>query len=368
MRYGIVPAVLGALLLSAVAGWGQGAETSVKVVVVQGVGASRADAIADGEKQAVSQCLSLYCKSEVLTANAEVIRQNVYVQVNQYVQSNPAVTEEKTADGQCAVKLSVPVNLEKLGVTLDTLWEKLKVAGNPRIILTISQLAPAETTDDLTQNEVTDKLVGLGFKVLDEGQLKQTRQKEALKLLRDGHTDAVSIQTLQDVADVVIVGKAAAREQEVDVAGAHSCQATLDAKAIRTDTAQVLAAARGKATKAGFSTNEAAEKSLEVASADWVAKNLPALVRAVVDPCKEYTLLVTGCEQQDIIALDDKLTADPKVRQTDQVAFDKGLAQLAVQYQGSIMAFAKDLAALPNIVVESTTANTIRVHLKKANR
>ena len=364
MRYVVFFAMLVACLGLMAPCWGDDVDTTVKVVVVQGTGAAKDDAIADGEQQAVRQCLSLLCKTEVLAANADVLQTHVFAQVSQYTDST-VQTQETNGDGRCVVKLSVQVHLDKLEQSMDDLWEKLKVAGNPRIIITIEQKAPEDTTDSLAQDTLTAKLVDLGFKVLDETQLKTVDQRNALKLVRDGHEDAATIMALQDVSDMLIVGKAKATEQPTDVQGAFSAQGTFDAKAIATDTAQVLAAKRGKSTKAGFTLVSAAESSLEAASDDWAAKNLSNVVRAIVDPCKEYNIIYTGCEEKDIVALDNALAPSLKVRKLDQVAFDKGVAQLAVQYQDSLTKLAAALSGIDGIEVEGTEHCTVRIHKKK---
>jgi len=369
MKYGVIYTALMALVLASLPAFSQAeveVTTLTKVVVAQGVGVGQPEAIADGQRTAVTQCLSLYVKTEAQTVNADLLRESVFHDITRYVQDCQVIAESKTDDGRVSVQVSVRVRLERMEAALDDLWERLKIAGNPRVIVAVEQQAPADVPD-VAQGTIVDKLVNLGFKVLDEGQLQQARQKQALKMLRDDREVAASVLALQDRADIVIVGRATARQQDTGVA-AFSCQGAVDARAIRTDTAQIVTATRSKATKAGFTEEGAAESALEQAGGDWVAKNLRLLVRAVIDPCKEYTVAFTNCTHDDVTALDAKLAALPAVRATDLLAFDKGLAQLSVQYRGSIMAFSKELAAIRGIEVESTTANTVRINKVKTNR
>jgi len=348
---------------------------SLKVVVVQGVGAgadkakARDDALTDAQRRAVEQGIGLYIKSETLVVNLELISDTIYRNVKGYVHTYRILKENYNTDKDVYwVMIEATVRAGKIELDLDDLYVRLRVAGNPRVIVAIDQNAGSAPAD-LTQNEVTDKLVDLGFKVLDGEQLAVTRQRQALRMLRDGRIDAVTAMALQDCADVVIVGTANARRPETvpgDTA-AYSCQATLDVKAISTDTGRVISAARGKAIGAGFSAESSEEIALENAAKSWVEGNLGKLVRAVVDPCKEYNVNITGCTHAQVEALDSALADLRFVRQTDLIAFDKGYAQLSVQFQGTIKMLSKEIAAVHGlrIEVESVTANTIRAHVRR---
>ncbi len=354
--------VIGLLLCAALPIWGQdevNAAATVKVVVVTGVGAGKQEAIANGQRLAVTQCLSLYMKSDVQDANAKLLHDKVYADVSQYVQDYKEIAESTTADGQISVSLSVQVRMGQVESSMDDLCDSLKVAGNPRIIVDVSPPAGADAPG-VAQQMIIEKLVDIGFKVLDETQIKLASEKDALKLIRDGHADAASIKALQDRADIVISGTTTTRPQDTGTQ-AFSCQSTVAAQSIRVDTAQIVSAARGKGNKADFTADGAAESAQELAADDWVTKNLPLLVRAIVDPCKEYTLEYSGCEHADVIALSEKLAALPTVRKTDLVAFDTGLAQISVQYQGNILKLSEDIAACNGVKVEGTDNLTIRL-------
>ncbi len=119
-------------------------------------------------------------------------------------------------------------------------------------------------------------------------------------MLRDGHDEAVSAMALQDRADIIIIGTAASQPAEA-VPGdnaTYSCQASVDVKAISTDTGQIIAATRGKSVGAAFTAANASETAMELAAKNWVEKNLGKLVREAVDPCHDFTLTLTGCSHE----------------------------------------------------------------------
>ena len=348
-------------------------DAGIKTVVVQGVGAgadkakARDEALVDAQRRAVEQGVGLYLKSETVVANLQLISDDIYRNVKGYVHTYKIVAENYNAEKDLYwVQISAQVRAGQIGDDLDDLWERLKVAGNPRIIVAIEQ-PELDGGKDQVANTLTGQLVETGFKVLDDQQLTAARDKDALKMLRDGRNDAVIALSLQDRADVVIVGRAAYRDPQ-PVPGSpadRSCQATLDVRAIRTDTGQVIAATRGKGLGAGPASVNVAETALEGAAKDWLAKNIGLLVKTVVDPCTEFNLNVTGCTHADIVALDEELANSRFIRKTDLVAFDAGFAQMTVQYQGTVKMLSKEITALKSvpIAVESVTARGIRAHI-----
>ena len=353
----------------------QEAGASLKVVIVQGMGAgqdkakARDDALADAQRRAVEQGVGLYLNSETVVVNFELVSDTIYRDVRGYVHTYRVLQENyNAAEAMYWVKIEATVRNGRIEQDLDDLYQRLRVPGDPRIIVAIDQHAGSAPAV-LAQDDVTEQLLDLGFKVLDYTRISIARERQALRLLREGRVDAVTAMALQDCADVVIVGTANARRPE-KVAGdldAYSCQATLDVKAISTDTGRILSAARGKAVGAGFSAATAEETALENAAKHWVKENLGKLVRAVVDPCKEYSLNLTGCTHAQATALEAALADSRFVRQVDLRAFDKGYAQLSVQYQGVVKNLGKEVAAIKSlrIEVESITANTIRAHIKR---
>jgi len=344
---------------------------AVKVVIAEGVGAgtdkakARDDAIADAQRRAVEQGVGLYLESDTLVANAVLVEDTIYRNSRGYVHTYEVVSE-RYRDGECRVKIRAQVRVGKIEEDLQEVWERLKVTGSPRVIVAIDQPQPSDMPN-LAQTTVTDKLVNYGFKVLDARQLAQSRWKDAMKLVRAGQPREADILSLQDAADILIVGQANYRslgkpETDLDV---YSCQAFLDARAIRTDTAEVIAASRGATARAhpAFREDQAIEGALKAAAEDWIARNLGLLVKAAVDPAHGYTLLIRKCKHSDLDAIDSQLQELRFVRQTRLRAFDNGLAQLEVEFLGTAKRLAAHLATFkgPKLRVESITASTIRV-------
>ena len=347
-------------------------EPEWKTVVTDGVGAgadkakARDDAIQDAQRKAVGQGVGLYINSETLVTNAELVSDTIYTHTKGYVHSYKILSENYNAEKDMYwVKIQAQISLKKIEDDLDDLWERIKLGSNPRILLSIT----AKDADDEAPvtDAIIDSLVKVGFKVYDDSSLNNARQKEALKLVRDGHADAQEIMALQDRSDIILIGKYTARAAE-EIAGdpkTFSAKSSLTLRAINTDTGQVVAAATGEGAGAGFSADDAVVATRKRSVEDWYKKNLGLLVRLAVDPSKEYDVNITGCSHAQVMKIDTMLADSRFVRKTDLLSYDKGYAKLAVHFTGSIKMLSKHLATVAGIPlqVESITANTIRVHV-----
>ncbi|HOF89152.1 MAG TPA: hypothetical protein PLZ36_13775 [Armatimonadota bacterium] len=372
MMRALLCAILGLLACLAPA---QAPVTALKSVVADGVGAgpdrgkARDDALADAQRRAVEEAVGLYIESETVVKNGAVLSDDIYAHSQGYVQHYAILNEQYDGD-EYRVKIRAQVRMGKLEDDLTDVSARLHVAGSPRVLVDLRQ---PQACDDptLAQTLVTEKLVALGFTVLDADQLANNKSKEAMKLLREGKYDAARILALQDVADILIIGEAKYRTARNTVANTEmfSGEAWLNAKAIRVDTAHIVAAWQGKTpfAVAAFAENNAAESALTVCAQDWLTKNLGLLIRAAVDPARGYIVTLTGCGMQDVSAVERQLADLRFVRRTRLLGFDRGVARLEVLYTKTV----KDLAAAmtaftaPKLVVDSATTGTVRASVKR---
>ncbi len=326
------------------------AESEFKTVVAQGVGAgpdrakARDDAIQDAQRKAVEQGLGLYIKSETVVNNLELVSDTIYKDSAGFVHTY-TVTAENYDDAKDLywVKITAKVSLQRLENRLDDLYDKLKIAGNPRIIMALNGTDSLRDPDGIV-NALTSEMVEKGYKVIDEDQLTSVRQKDALRLIRQGEVDANTVMLLQDKADIIITGKVSADNPEriMDDPATFSQKVTLDAKIIRTDTAQILGAKRGLGVGAAFSTKAALEAAEDKVGADYLSKNQRTLLRAVLDPCKEYTVKVAPCTFAQLSAVESKLIQSRFVRQAD-ARFEEGYGVLTVSFTGNAKTLAMHL-------------------------
>ena len=197
---GLMRYVIGMLLLCgllAVPGFAQGAVPAVKTVLAKGTGAgedrakARDEALQDAQRRAVEQGVGLFVKSETMVANLTLLSDTIYTKAAGYVRTYKVVQENYNADKSLYwVMIEAEVAAGQIEDDLDTLWERLKLAANPRVIVDITPDAQDES--GLAGTALTARLVELGFAVYDAAQVQAVKEREALKLLRDGHADAAA--------------------------------------------------------------------------------------------------------------------------------------------------------------------------------
>lgn len=344
-----------------------------KSVVAEGVGAgedrarARDDALADAQRRAVEQAVGLFIESDTLVVNATLVEDSIYRHSSGYVHSYKVVSD-RYADGESRVKIDAKVAVGKIEEDLQDIAERIQVAGSPRIIVDIAGPQDAATG-------ITEILVDNGFKVLDPEQLGRAQWTKSVRMMRDRKAREADIFLLQDAADIVITGTVKVKPLGKPSAGTGSDEtvldfyrsdATIDARAVRTDTAEVLCAGSRKARTPAFDQATATSEAVAAVTQTWVQANLAKLVKAAVDPARQYSLIITGCNQQDLDSINSQIIGLRFARASRLVAFDKRLAQLEVDFAGSASQLAGGMGAFekPRVSVDSITARTIRASVK----
>ncbi len=260
------------------------------------------------------------------------------------------------------------VSTQKLEDDLSDLWERLRIIGNPRIVIMVT---PTSTNDDyIAESKITELLIGKGFNVREADQLPTAQQVKSLRLLCEGNDDAENIMALREVADLVITGKSTARPAEtvIYMPSALNVNSAINAKVVRTDTGQIIGAGRAEGLGAGFTTGDALTASLEDAKQKLFDDKylLRQIIRTVLDPCQTYQLEITGCSYAQMMQIDNELLDMRFIRTAHILSFTNGTATMSVECTGSNKTLANDLQTGTGIPLEvdACTANSLRVHVK----
>lgn len=292
-----------------------------------------------------------------------------YRQVYSYVHVYKILQENYDAGkGLYRVKIAATVHASAIEDALDDLYPHV-IPGSfssPRVILNITQIAPAVPAD-IAQKELSDELVNLGFTVVDARRLNGAERQALHQLwLRDDLEVYVASKTLQESADIVIHGQVEAGQAEAvpDDAGVYACKASCELLAFSTMKAEVIAAKRGMANGVNFTAAGAEEVAMKNAVKAWREKNIGLLVRAAVDPCREYLVNLSGCSREQVATFETELAKSPFVRTVTQLSFENGVAMEAIQYQGSGKKLCKEILTLKGLrlAIESLPCTTIHAH------
>jgi hypothetical protein len=192
----------------------------------------------------------------------------------------------------------------------------------------------------------------LGFKVLDAKMVKRNiTQSQGLRML-EGDDAAAAAVGLQHGAQYSILGTALSKPAGAKLYGSQiqTIHATVTARVVRNDDAQVIATGSAQAAKAHIDEvrggTMALEEALNNLAQDLSGQILATDTQGRGGAAQEMTLLITGLvsyRHLDFVMdyLEKKV---PGVKQVQLNSFTSGVAELSVDYTGPMKDLARRLA------------------------
>jgi hypothetical protein len=182
--------------------------------------------------------------------------------------------------------------------------------GKPRIMVVIPEwhipegaaLASVENRTSSKPNPscetaVTNEFLQKGFTTVDQMQIAAIRDQQMVKSALQGQQDKLVSAAASYGAEVLIYGEAYSQRSEMDIDPMISCRATVNARAIRTDTGEIIATATNQAPGLDISEIAAGQKALQKAgqllSTDLIDKII-ARWQKDVSSTTSVTLMIYG--------------------------------------------------------------------------
>ncbi len=233
-----------------------------KKVVASGTGSifnnnianARDDAIDDALRRALEQSLGTMIEAETFVENYQVIDDNIFSETKGYIQNYEVVRESKRSEHLYEVTVTAVVSMENLQNDLEAIATLMRRKNMPRMMVMIYEknigksvgyfnYIEAETNN--AETSIIDDMMNKGFTFIDQSVVKQNLTGEKAAAILQGDTKMAAALGKKIGAEVVLTGKALANATEVEVYGTkqRSQQATVTAKAIRTDTGEIIATA-----------------------------------------------------------------------------------------------------------------------------
>jgi hypothetical protein len=232
-----------------------------KTVAAEGVAAiqgnardlARDAALEDAQKRAVEQAIGILIDSQTQVENYQLISDKILSQTKGYI-TRYNVSSESVDSGLLRVRINAEVSLGKLTDDLTGIGILLGQMHKPRTMIMIAEQnighewnawwwGYSDQTDmGVVENTFIDVFTQKGFEFIDHA--VAAREIKVTSAFRVQDLTVAQARTLGNQADaeVVIVGKALSKLYGEIGGGMKSVQADLSAKAVRTDTGQVIAA------------------------------------------------------------------------------------------------------------------------------
>jgi hypothetical protein len=298
-------------------------------VVADGVAAitstadiARDHAISDVLRKAVEQAVGTFINSETAVKNFTLLKDEIYSHAQGYVSSYRIIDEQKDKDSY-RVKVIAKVKLNNIENDLEAIGLLLREKGRPRIMFVIKEFkgetAKWEETSDI-ETMLTEKFTEKGFPVVDAAMVKRNLEVEQIRHIMEGDDKTAALLGLKLGAEIIITGKGVLSEAEKEIQYSQGTkkfyQTKINARAINTETAEVLAATTS--TKDIPFSQETSKKDASDETADKMIKSILGKWQREKNVTQIY---ITGAEYSDIQKLksgiQEKVRGVTKVIQRD---------------------------------------------------
>jgi hypothetical protein len=370
------------------------AQDAVKTTEATGQGAiaddllaARAAAKDDALRACVQQVATTIVTAATETDQAKLLSDRIYAHSTGYIRKF-VVLEDRQDGNTWVTRLRCEVSEAKLDEDLLAFGIAYRRAGMPRLMTLVAEQAlnarqasgwwqGGGNSADLrvVENAFMDRMEKSGFTFIDPEVLSGTLTLETIGA-------DPNVQKAREIgrlagAEVVIIGRAIAKplgEMAIDNGVFYSSVANVSARAVRTDTGEVIAATEftGPAGK-GFEQSTAGRGALSAAGRQLAADLFAKIGRVWTreqSGSKRISLTVKGVDDYArLTAFKAVLLASVKgVRDVQQRSLEDGRAELEVTLSGTADGLAADLAGrkYPGYAckVRKVTPNAVEVELR----
>lgn len=340
---------------------------------------AREEALNRAQRRAIEEGVGTVIDSETMVENFQLLADKVLSQVKGYITGYTVTDDNKGEGGVYAVTIKATVamaRLEKDVRALNIIKEKKK---NPRIMVVMREFfedpvfgADFEKGGEVSQAAIEKEFLKLEFPLVDSAQIGAISERDERVAFNDPAKAAALGRRFG--ADVVVVGEATSAMMDASsphgVAVFH-CDAQASAKAVKTDTGQIIAresVSSGRVVKGGRAT--AAKEALKIAGEKLALAMRDQILekwRSEAFNTVSVQIIASNATNERRRALQKDLEAIRGVRSVSERSWTNQVLELDVEVDGAIWGdFDSRIERLPGVGVELTgkTQNRIDVKLR----
>ena len=349
--------------------------------------AARDRAKDDALRNCVQQVATTIVTAGTETDQAQLLSDKIYSHSVGYVRRFQ-ILEDKQDGNTWVTKVRCDVSEAKLDEDLLAFGIAYQRAGMPRVLVLVSEQAINATqatgwwqgggnTADLRviENALMDRMEKSGFTFVDAEVLQGKVKLESISA--DPNVQQAREVGVKSGAELVIIGRAIAKplgEIAIDNGTFYSSVANVSARAVRTDTGQVVAAAEFTSPAGkGFEQATAGRNALSEAGR-MLAREMFTRVGKVwtreQSGLRRIDMTVRGVDDYGRLAAFKNVLVNSVrgVKDVQERSMEEGRAELEVSLSSTAQAFATDLATRKfqgfAVKVRKVTANAVEVELK----
>jgi len=360
-----------------------------KVVTAEGVAAiqqgavdmARDAALEDAQKRAVEMAVGILIDSQTQVENYQLISDKILSQTKGYIK-HYNIASETTDNGLLRVRINAEVALGQLNNDLSAIGILLGQMHKPRTMIMIAEQNvgrewhawwwgyQGEQTDiGVVENTFMDVFTQKGFEFIDHAAAaKEIKVTAAYKIQNLSAEQAKTLGNQAD-AEVVIVGNAVAKLYGDVGGGMKSVQADLSAKAIRTDTGQVIATVTTHAAAVHITDTTAGIDALKKASnqaAEQMMEKILAVYSREAGGTRSVDITITGLNKTQFVKFKDVLRNQVRgIKDLHERSFNGTTARISVDSKVSTQTLSDDLLLRDfgafTVEVVNSTANSLEL-------
>ncbi len=359
-----------------------------KTVTAEGVAAihgsavdiARDTAIEDAQKRAVEQAIGIMIDSQTQVENYQVISDKILSQIKGYITRYNVIGENQES-GLLRVRITADVSMGKLNDDLSAIGVLMSQMHKPRTMIMIAEQnvdkevnawwvgGHGEADLGVVENAFMNKFTEKGFEFIDHEVASKELKVTAPYRVADLSTAQAKTLGKQAEAEVVITGKAIAKSAGDVGGGMKSVQADLTAKAVRTDTGQVIATSSTHAAGVHITEisagSEALKKAANLAADDMITKIL-AVYSKEVGGTRPVAITVTGLTKSQFVKFKDVLRNQVRgIKDLHERGFSGATAKISVDSKSSSQVLSDELVLRDfgtfSVEVTGSTANSLEL-------
>jgi curli biogenesis system outer membrane secretion channel CsgG len=245
-------------------------------------------------------------------------------------------------------------------------------AKSPRIMVVIPELHISQKIPDPAgETEIIKKLVALKFNVVDQTQIAAIRDSQEVSNAKN-NSQAAKALAMRFGADIIIIGEAFSQLATRNANGLLSTRARLEARAIQTDTAKIIAADGKLGSGLDIAEFISAKTALKNAGSEWADYFIKQVCQAPltneVASSSAVEITVSNVSFTQLKLFTDQLEKISGVRSIEKKLNNK-TAQVDVQFDGNAEKLADAISeakfGLLRVIVVGLSGNKIEINIGK---
>ena len=339
--------------------------------------AAQDEAVAKALRRAVEEACGTFLTAQSESQDYKLVYDKVFASTVGYVVEHK-VKKIWIADDITHASVTARVSTQKFESDWTVIAHTVRREGNPRVIIAVtdatwSETAPADASviAGVVQGKIEDFFLAKGLQLVDRDTAAAVNKRDIILAGMKDDVRELAALGARFKADVVIYGQSSARYgSTMQIAGhdAHKFVATLNARAIRTDSAQLMVSKTfGPITITSLQYGGGREQAL----AKLAEEAAPELLKAVVEAWRKQIhvtrnirLEVSGMTYEEWQTFRKEAQSIRGVQAMQLREITEGVANIDVEYDFDTQTLADRIGELKEIKLTITEFNPNRLKLK----